>query len=142
MGRRRRFKLAKRATSTAMTGVAWYRRNQWARLREVAVDADVLEETYDQWHALAEKTMSDIRAHGIDARPVDIDVEELLLWSRAEARQLNQSARAAFASIKMAEQRDGSNQPVQPTRTASPFGKREMSGSGPRAAERRRWAAT
>jgi hypothetical protein len=122
MGRQRRFKLAKRATSTVMTGVAWYRRNQWARLREVAVDADVLEETYDQWHALAEKAMSDMRAHGIDAHPVDIDVEELLLWCRAEARQLDQSARAAFASIKMAEQRDGSKKPVLPTRATEPNG--------------------
>ena len=28
----------------AVTGIAWYRRDEWARLRELATDADRLEE--------------------------------------------------------------------------------------------------
>ncbi len=105
-----------------MTGIAWYRSDQWARLRQVAADADVLEETYDEWRALAEQAMSDMRTHGIDAQTVDIDVEELLIWCQANGRRLDQAARAAFASIKMHEDRAESNKPVQPTRASGPRG--------------------
>lgn len=105
-----------------MTGIAWYRPDQWTRLRKVAADPDVLEETYDEWRTLAEQAMSDMRTHGIDAHTVDIDVEELLIWCQTNGRQLDQAARAAFASIKLHEDRAESNNPVQPPRPSGPRG--------------------
>src|SRR6266704_4477633 len=32
-----------------VTGIAWYRRDQWGRLRELAADPDKLEESYEDW---------------------------------------------------------------------------------------------
>jgi hypothetical protein len=37
--------------SDVVTGIAWYRRDPWARLRELAPDADELEESFDDWPA-------------------------------------------------------------------------------------------
>lgn len=42
--------------SETITGIAWYRRNQWSRLHELAADTDRLEEAYDGWLAGAQKT--------------------------------------------------------------------------------------
>lgn len=77
-----------------MTGIAWYRREQWARLREVAADADVLEKTYEEWQTLAERLISDFAKQGVSAGAVDTDVEELVDWCRAQDHPINQSARA------------------------------------------------
>src|SRR6267154_1168773 len=37
-----------------VTGVAWYRPEQWERLREVSEDVENLDETYDAWLLTAE----------------------------------------------------------------------------------------
>lgn len=118
MGRQRRLKLVRHASSNVVTGIAWYRPAQWARLRQLAADPDVLEETYAQWLVLAEQAVSDMRAHGINAQTVDIDVEELLIWCQATGHQLDQKARAAFASIKL----QGDHAESKPTRPGGPHG--------------------
>jgi len=37
-----------------VTGIAWYRPEQWERLREVSEDVENLEETYEAWLETAE----------------------------------------------------------------------------------------
>ena len=36
-----------------ITGLAWYRREQWPSLREKAADPEDLEETYEEWLKIA-----------------------------------------------------------------------------------------
>ncbi len=43
--------------SDVVTGIAWYRRAQWTRLRELASDADKLEESYEDWLAGAQEAL-------------------------------------------------------------------------------------
>src|SRR5712691_4703559 len=45
------------SASDLVTGVAWYRRDQWSRLRELASDRDKLDDSYDQWLAGAQKAL-------------------------------------------------------------------------------------
>ena len=45
--------------SKIITGVAWYRPEQWERLREVSEDVDNLEETYEAWLKTAEHLIRD-----------------------------------------------------------------------------------
>ncbi len=89
-----------------VTGVAWYRREQWMRLREVAADAEELEKTYDDWEAMALDGLRRMHSRGIEPVRVDIDVEELIRWCQAEQRPLDSSARAAFASLKLSRQNE------------------------------------
>ncbi len=84
--------------SDTVTGIAWYRRDQWARLRELAADADRLEEAYEDWLAGAQKAVVQMTALGVRVRRVDIDLDELARWCRHEGRPLDSAARAAFAA--------------------------------------------
>ena len=43
--------------NAAVAGLAWYRRDQWTRLRELAPDADKLDESYEDWLAGAQKLL-------------------------------------------------------------------------------------
>ncbi|MHB8791147.1 MAG: hypothetical protein ACYDBT_14865 [Desulfobulbaceae bacterium] len=42
-------------TATLKAAVAWYKPDQWRRLREISEDRDRLEETYGEWQILAKK---------------------------------------------------------------------------------------
>ena len=43
-----------------MIAVAWYRRDQWERLRELAADPEKLEPTYDEWLEMAQRKLMEI----------------------------------------------------------------------------------
>lgn len=107
MGRQRRLKLAKRMAVNLVTGVAWYRRDQWTDLRTVSADPENLEETYDEWLTYATDAISKMeRDGGIKAQAVDIDVDELVRWCRERQRPIDQAARAAFTSFKLRQQHE------------------------------------
>ncbi len=88
------------------SGLAWYRRDQWSRLRQAAADADVLEDTYDEWLQMAQKTMLNLAEQGVRAERVDIDLDELVEWCRAKNRPLDGKARAEFTSRKLKQRHE------------------------------------
>ena len=83
----RKNKSAERPGSSGMvSGVAWYRVEQWPRLLEVSVDRSELERTYDEWQAMATKGLAELARAGVWARKVDVDVDELVEWCRTNGR--------------------------------------------------------
>ena len=82
----------------AVTGYAWYRAEQWDRLREISVDRDKLQDRYEDWVADAERSLQEIRQRGGHAEKIDVDVEELLAWCQAEGLDVNGKARAQYAA--------------------------------------------
>ena len=64
--------------SRMITGVAWYRPEQWERLREVSDDVENLEETYQAWLQTVERMIRDGIPANVTVEKVDIDVEEVL----------------------------------------------------------------
>ena len=88
-------------SADVVSGVAWYRAEQWPRLLEVSVDRSELERTYDEWQAIATKGLADLARAGVWARKVDVDVDELVEWCRSEGRAVDGAARAAFAVLKL-----------------------------------------
>ncbi|NLF38136.1 hypothetical protein GX586_01735 [bacterium] len=84
-----------------LTGVAWYRREQWELLRYVSSDADKLEDTYDEWLESAERTFKEILKAGINLVKVDVDVDELVAWCRSQGRPVDGDARSLFVTHKI-----------------------------------------
>lgn len=82
-------------------GAAWYRSDQWERLRQVSDDRADLEEAWEEWVRTAEKSLRDIRARGIRVEKVDVDVEELVQWCQAKRQPINAASRSAFAAEKL-----------------------------------------
>ena len=84
-----------------IAGIAWFRSDQWQLLRSLATDPEVLERTYAEWEAIAEKGIRDLAQQGIIARKVDVDVAELQAWCISQQRPLDGAARAAYAVTRM-----------------------------------------
>jgi hypothetical protein len=73
------------------------------RLLELAVDREELEETHEEGHHLAEKTMVDLTRIGFHPRRVNVNVEELARWCATKNRPLDGSARSEYASHQLSE---------------------------------------
>ena len=84
-----------------VTGVGWYRAEQWQRLLEISVDVDQLEKTHGEWLAFAEKTVKDLERLGVSVIKVDVDVEELRSWSQQKGLPVDAKARARFITDKV-----------------------------------------
>jgi len=93
--------------SDAVTGIAWYRRDQWTRFRELVSDAGKIEASYEDWLAGAQKALVRMSVAGVRAQRVDIDLEELARSCRAEGRPLDSAARAAFVASRLKLAHDG-----------------------------------
>lgn len=78
--------------------VAWYKPTQWLQLKEISEDGDQMEETYGEWQLLAEKALKDFAAQGISPTKVEVDVNELLAWSKERGLPINGETRSRFAA--------------------------------------------
>jgi len=87
--------------SSLVTGIAWYRREQWTRLRALASDPDKLEESYEDWLGGAQKTLVQLTLSGVRTQRVDVDVDALVQWCQVEGRPLDSAARAAYAAFEL-----------------------------------------
>jgi hypothetical protein len=87
--------------ASAITGIAWYQRHQWARLRQLSADADKLDDSYDEWLAGAHKVMIQLALDGVRTRRVDVDVDELARWCQRAGRRLDGAARSEFVAERL-----------------------------------------
>ncbi|MGI5861946.1 MAG: hypothetical protein ACOX6T_07785 [Myxococcales bacterium] len=78
--------------------LAWYKRDQWPRFREVSAEPERLAETYDEWLADANRQLEDLRARKIAVTRVIVDVEELIAWCERNGRKVEPGAAAEFAA--------------------------------------------
>lgn len=87
-------------------GVCWYKKAQWARLRDIVPDRNDLDDTYQQWRKDAEKALSELRANGHMIQKVLVDTEEMLAWANENNRELDSSARSEYAVIILQQRSD------------------------------------
>ena len=80
-------------------GIAWYRADQWTRLREVSVDVPELEATWSEWHAVAERQLRELQEQGIAPRKVPVDIDDLVRWCESTGSAIDGAARSAYAGL-------------------------------------------
>jgi len=59
-------------------GLAWYTREGWERLRDLADDLDALDESFEAWERQALAALADLQAAGHRIRKVPIDIQALV----------------------------------------------------------------
>ena len=92
--------------SRMVTGIAWYRPEQWERLREVAEDVESLEETYEAWLQTAERIIREGIPADQTIEKVDLDVEEGLAWCNFHGLPMNAQSRSRYVSERIRKKYD------------------------------------
>jgi hypothetical protein len=87
--------------------LAWYTREAWERLREVADDAQALDETYEAWERGALAAIRDLESIGRRLRKVPVDIDGLIAWCRERHRGIDSAARAEYASYLLRRSEGG-----------------------------------
>lgn len=91
-----------------VTGIAWYRAEQWERLREVSEEVDNLEDTHGAWLQTAERMIRDGILAYVSFEKVDLDVEDVLTWCNARGLAMNAEARSRYVSERLRQKYDES----------------------------------
>ena len=101
MGKKKKRKRKTDNSVDTVLGIAWYSKDQWERLRQVASDQGNIEDTYEEWMANAEKALQDFKKTSTMTRRVHIDVEELITWCKSKNLLVNGASRSEFANEKL-----------------------------------------
>ena len=85
-------------TPIRAAGIAWYRREDDARILAVMQDAQKRPDTWEEWFKIAKHTRDNIRRQGVVVEQVAIDPETFPGWCKARGLHVNAEARTAFAN--------------------------------------------
>ena len=86
-----------------LVGVAWYRPEQWQRIRDISVDAVDMHDSYEEWLRSAEQNIKEISISGLDLEKVDVNSEQLILWCNIRGLEVNGQARSQYVSERLRE---------------------------------------
>lgn len=104
-------------------GIAWFRREQWDRLREVSTDGESLEATYEEWKLNATQRFDELTDSGLTLQKVDIDVEALVAWCAERNLALDGEARSHYTAFKLrAERGEGEGSAMNEEKSDRPSG--------------------
>jgi len=81
-----------------ITGLAWYKPNQWARLLQVCEDVDDLPRTYLEWLESANKRLREMGRSGANVRKIYVDVDELADWCARHDLPVDRHARRRYVA--------------------------------------------
>ncbi|CCG07908.1 hypothetical protein [Pararhodospirillum photometricum] len=79
-------------------GMAWFRREDWPRVRDIMEDADALPATYEKWLYRAEKGEKLMGKSGVVVKRAYIDPETFPDWCAAHSLNIDAQGRTRFAA--------------------------------------------
>ncbi len=98
--------MGKRKPTVDLVAFAWYRRDDFDRVRALAKGDCDLQPTFDEWLAHAKEVLATIPA-GVRVEKITVKSDELAVWLAANNVESNEQTRAQFvfdlASAKYAD---------------------------------------
>jgi len=80
-------------------GFAWFDREQWSRMAEIAEDRAAMDDSFEDWESSALSALRDLEAKGVTVEKVPIDVPAFAAWCREKGLPLTSGSRAKYVSF-------------------------------------------
>ena len=123
MSRKHRAHTRIAAQPVVQFSVGWYTEQEWAKVRAAAVDPELFESTYAQWVEMAEQSLIQMRAQGLNAEKSYVIADKLLAWCLARGKPNNS---ASLVSVVTRSSRPASRPDTccaaAPSRSSASFG--------------------
>lgn len=87
--------------------IAWFRKEDYARILDISDDADTLPRDFDKWREEAEAGKRELESGGLVVIPTIIDPAALSEWAKSRGLNINAQARAEFVLV-LAREKYGS----------------------------------
>lgn len=78
-------------------GIAWYKRADYQRIREIMADGETLPVTFDRWQSQAERLETRIQRSGKAVFRAYIDPEKFVAWCASRGLDVDAKARMEFS---------------------------------------------
>jgi hypothetical protein len=75
---------------------AWYRREDYQRIRDIMLDGPTFPTEFNVWETTANQQLTESKAKGIDLIPIIIDPDEFLTFCKEKGYLPNAETRAEF----------------------------------------------
>ena len=98
---KRKKRHARKATESIVVGLAWYDAAEWAKLKQIAADADLLDDSHEAWLRGAEEAERRMRSRGFVIRRVPIAMDSLVKWCQLRGKLVDGNARTEFVVDKL-----------------------------------------
>ena len=82
----------------SITGIAWYRREDYDRIRTICADGDGFSPSYDDWLKAAEGLADRMKRAGSAFQKVYIDPDTFPAWCTSRGMNIDSKARIRFAN--------------------------------------------
>jgi hypothetical protein len=76
---------------------AWFRREDYDRIRKIMEDSERLPPSFDQWEQLAKSQVENAKRGGIIIKPVMLDPDKFIAFCRAKKMRPDGPALVKFA---------------------------------------------
>ncbi len=81
-----------------LVGILWFNdKSAYRRALEIFTDSQNMPDTYEDWKALVDRQLAEIKRTGNIAIRADFDPESFMGWCISRGFQANSQARTAFA---------------------------------------------
>jgi hypothetical protein len=89
-------------TKVEITGIAWYRQQDYQRLLEMFEDGHRLPATYEEWLQKADSLFKGMKNRGVAVQRVYLYPDDFAAWCRSRGLNINASARMKYAAAFVA----------------------------------------
>lgn len=86
----------------SIVGIAWFKREDYDKIKRLSTDGDGLPATYDDWLKAAEDIADQFRSNGQAFQKVHIDPNAFPAWCAARGLDVNAQARIRFSNEHVA----------------------------------------
>ncbi|MHB8581440.1 MAG: hypothetical protein ACYDA4_16470 [Ignavibacteriaceae bacterium] len=88
----------KKPKKNTNVGIVWYTEGEWEKMKQISIDSERLENSFQEWEEMALKTLADMKATGIIGTKVFIKAEEFLIWCKIHSLPVDASSRSRYIS--------------------------------------------
>ncbi|MGF1669564.1 MAG: hypothetical protein ACFCU6_03880 [Balneolaceae bacterium] len=85
----------------SVTGILWWKPEQWKKAKQMSSDSHVFDKTYQDWKESAERAFKNFQDLGIKVYKIEIELDELVKWCKEQKMPLDSKARSRFVSMKV-----------------------------------------
>lgn len=96
-----------RKSNAIAVGLAWFDREQWHLLREVAADRAKLDDTFEEWETSARRALASLKSPGVAAESFEVRVTNLVQWCAERKLPVDSAARAEYVSFMLRRKHAG-----------------------------------
>lgn len=89
----------KRKEIFTQIGIAWYKEEEWEKMKAVWADSEIFEDSFKEWEEMATKTLDEIKANGLAVTKVFfIKTDEFIDWCKIHSLPLDAASRSKYVS--------------------------------------------